>query len=578
MVRKQWIFSVKTLKINEIRGRSVSGQAIWEVAHGDGTKPANYERYSVMLIGTVSDEQFNALAEIAVELVDKQGRSWATHSTAGGAIRLDCPAGEYEVILNGPGYGPKRSQLLLKAGEPCHFRLVADRLLGYVWPKWVVAGEQAEFRVHSVRQYHLELWRYGLEKERVARLGWYDEHGPRATAQIVPDSDFSQTGVAWNRLGYGSANHQQKVAAPERSGLYYFHARTEAGEQFTFPWIVAPAKPTAPIAVLASNLNWNAYNNFGGRSNYINADRLPDWPIVNSRQELKRYTDPSHHTWGCEDYAPLSFDRPEPMNHIDPAEQPTDPIEGRNGCHQAQAEWRLLAWLEREQMPYDYYAETQLHDGTLDLDRYKVLILSTHPEYWTRAMYRRLKNWVFEQGGRLLYLGGNGLNCEVELLPNQQMICHNGKLKSLWADGIGAESRFALRVESEANLLGVVFTPAGIMTAAPYKVEDGSHWLFRGTNLKTGSVFGTESLHRRCPGGASGHETDKISPEFSPKNLQLLARGMNPDNGGADMVVFDTPSGGKVFSAGSITYPASLLVDPGVSQVTLNALRNFLES
>ena len=28
------------------------------------------------------------------------------------------------------------------------------------------------------------------------------------------------------------------------------------------------------IAVLASNITWNAYNSFGGRSNYINADRL----------------------------------------------------------------------------------------------------------------------------------------------------------------------------------------------------------------------------------------------------------------------------------------------------------------
>ena len=43
------------------------------------------------------------------------------------------------------------------------------------------------------------------------------------------------------------------------------------------------------MAVLASNITWNAYNNFGGRSNYINADVLPPRPTVNSRQELKRY-------------------------------------------------------------------------------------------------------------------------------------------------------------------------------------------------------------------------------------------------------------------------------------------------
>ena len=45
------------------------------------------------------------------------------------------------------------------------------------------------------------------------------------------------------------------------------------------------------IAVVASTNTWNAYNNFGGRSNYVNADHLPDRPLVNARQDLDRYQD-----------------------------------------------------------------------------------------------------------------------------------------------------------------------------------------------------------------------------------------------------------------------------------------------
>ena len=67
------------------------------------------------------------------------------------------------------------------------------------------------------------------------------------------------------------------------------------------------------------------------------------------------------------------------------------------------------------------YAETQLHRGDLDLSKYRVLILSTHPEYWTRKMYERVKTWAFREGGRLMYLGGNGLNCEVEILSSGAM-------------------------------------------------------------------------------------------------------------------------------------------------------------
>src|SRR6185437_16313064 len=98
---------------------------------------------------------------------------------------------------------------------------------------------------------------------------------------------------------------RQFIEAPNRGGLYYLHASTARGAQFSFPWIVAPARPTAKLAVLASNITWNAYNSFGGRSNYIHADRFPPTPTVNSRQELKRYIDREHLQYDTDDYDTL---------------------------------------------------------------------------------------------------------------------------------------------------------------------------------------------------------------------------------------------------------------------------------
>ena len=115
------------------------------------------------------------------------------------------------------------------------------------------------------------------------------------------------------------------------------------------------------------------------------------------------------------------------------------------------------------------------------------------------------------------------------------------------------------------------------MTGAPYRVIEADHWVFAGTGLRKGDLFGEKCLHQRCPGGASGHETDKLSPS-SPANVVKLAKGLNPDDGGAEMVVFDTPSGGAVFSVGSISYPASLPVDDKVSRITANVLKQFLEA
>ncbi|MEQ2006539.1 MAG: N,N-dimethylformamidase beta subunit family domain-containing protein [Limisphaerales bacterium] len=529
-----------------------------------------------MLVGFVSDERYVALADVLLEFLDGRGNSFEARSRASGSVHADLPAGDYRVILQKPGFGAKFSRITIPQAGPHQFRLLSDGLLGYAWPKWVRGGEESEFRVHAVEQYQLELWRYGDRPELVRQLGWHDEHGPRATMQVTPDGDYTRAGIEWNKVGYVSPTHRQFATAPDRSGLYYFRARTASGREFSFPWIVAPAKPAASLAVLASNITWNAYNSFGGRSNYIHADQLPATPTVNSRVELPRYTDAEHGTWGYPGYAPLSFERPEPFLHIASGEQLTDPIAGRQTCHLAPAEWRLLGWLEQQRLGYDYYAETQLDDGTLDLSAYRVLALAVHPEYWTRRMYDRVKKWVFEEGGRLVYLGGNGLNCEVEIHPNGSMTVHNGNITSLWAAGMGGrDSRLAMRHESEASLLGVVFTPPGAMTGAPYRVVDGSHWVFEGTGLSTGDVFGKASLHERCPGGASGHETDKRSAS-SPASTRLLARGLNPDDGGAEMVIFDTAGGGGVFSVGSINYVASLPVDEAVSRITANVLKRFL--
>lgn len=530
-----------------------------------------------MLVGYVSDERYVAVPDVLLEFENAQG-SIEARSRATGAIYADVAPGLYKVTLYKAGFGSKSIQMTVREAEPYHFRLLTDGLLSYMWPKWVKAGERSEFRVHAVEEYKLELWRYGKEKKFVRTIGWYDEHGPQATMQITPDGDYTQTGVQWNKFGYSSPHHLQYLEAPAQSGLYYLHAKTNSGLFFACPWIVAPTKPEANIAVLASNITWNCYNNFGGRSNYIHPVTFPPTPTINARLDLKRYTDTAHQHYDAEDYDPLSFDRPEPINNVPETDQITDPIEGRAPNHIAPAEWRFLGWLEQQGFAYDYYAETQFHFDEFNLDDYKILITQCHPEYWSRDMYYKLKAWVFERGGKLLYLGGNGLNAEVEFLDEGTMRVRNSAIGSQ-GDLLrekGYDSRFGVYNESEASLLGVVYTETGIMTAAPYKVIDASHWVFEGTGLRNDDTFGEESLHMRVPGGASGHETDKISPN-SPPNTKMLAKGLNPDDGGAEMVIHETGSGGAVFSTGSITYVSSILVDDNVSKITANVLRRFLD-
>ncbi len=250
-----------------------------------------------MLVGYVSDQRYVAIADCQLLFEKTAGATEAqsaqtqladtqpieTRSCANGAVYADIEPGEYNVSLNKQGFGPKHVCLTVRPGTHHHFRLLSHCLLGYAWPKCVQSGQRAEFRVHSPEAYKVSLWRYGYQKELALRIGWFDEHGPDATVQITPDGDYTQTGVQWNKFGYSSPHHKQFVEAPERSGLYYFHVQGESGGFFSFPWVVAPKKPTAKIAVLAADMTWNAYNNFGGRSNYIHPHRLPPAPTLNAR-------------------------------------------------------------------------------------------------------------------------------------------------------------------------------------------------------------------------------------------------------------------------------------------------------
>jgi N,N-dimethylformamidase len=532
-----------------------------------------------MLIGYVSNEMYIAIAGALIEL--RQGTlSIETRSRASGAIHCDVGPGEWEVVLSHPGYTRKVVEVTFSE-QPHQFRLMSDRLLGYMWPKWVQAGDRAELRIHATEPLDLSLWRYGWTRSEAAQAVRYEPLAPGGGSQILPDGDFTITGVRWNEHGYAlPPNSRQFITAPSKTGLYYIHAHDNAGRSTSFPWIVAPRTPTAEIAVLASNITWNAYNDFGGRSNYVTAQRLPSVPVINSHQASQWFRDTGARWWIHDEYDPLSFDRPEPINAIPAGENVLDPLRRFGTEHVAPGEWRFLAWLEREGYPYDYYAETQLHAGLVDLSAYRVLILSTHPEYWSREMYFRVKAWVHDGGGRLMYLGGNGLNCAVELsgAPDSMRVQNTDLSEWLPSRSLTVGTlpdRFGRVVEPESRLLGVGSSLSGAMTSAPYRVINGDHWAFAGLGLHEGDLFGETNQLAYMPGGASGHETDKVDAD-SPASVEVLAKGTNPDDGGAEIVYYETPSNGAVFSVGSISWGQSVLIEDAVSSVTNTVLRRFL--
>jgi hypothetical protein len=182
-------------------------------------------------------------------------------------------------------------------------------------------------------------------------------------------------------------------------------------------------------------------------------------------------------------------------------------------------------------------------------------------------MIDRLEAFL-QGGGSVLNLSGNVVWWKVTL-RGDQLECRKdrgvhtqtGERGGKWKD-LGRPS---------GPILGVRSDPRGIHTFAPFRVLRPDHWLFRGAGLEEGDRIGVDGLNE---GGASGGEEDKVDAQ-TPATAVHLAHGLNPGNGGADIVFFETPQGGGVLSAGSISFCGSLVVDPALQTLVLNFLKAY---
>ena len=109
-----------------------------------------------MLVGYVSNERYLALSDVLFEFRGND-KVVLARSSISGAVYVDIEPGSYEVVFGKQGFGSKIVSVELSESEPYQFRLLADGLLGYMWPKCVQGGEIAEFRVHSDEEFSQKL-------------------------------------------------------------------------------------------------------------------------------------------------------------------------------------------------------------------------------------------------------------------------------------------------------------------------------------------------------------------------------------------------------------------------------------
>ncbi|GHD44219.1 N,N-dimethylformamidase [Thalassobaculum fulvum] len=399
------------------------------------------------------------------------------------------------------------------------------------------------------------------------------------------------------------------------SGVYGARLRC-AGHEDIIPFYVTPAPgaPTAKVLFIGSTYTFQAYANHQ-RGNLDDAfrARIRDWGAYPHNPD-------DHH-----DYAHSTYNRhPDgsgvalssrlrPILTMRPGFLTFNDARG-SGLRHFPADSHVTDWLEAKGIAYDVLTDEDIDEGGAEILRpYSVVLTGSHPEYHTPGTLDALEGYT-RGGGRLCYLGGNGFYWRIARNPDLPGVIEVRRAETgirAWAaetgeyynqlDG-GLGGLWRRNARPPQRLAGVGFSSQGLFEGGWYRrlpaADDPKvSWIFEGVPEQVIGDFGLSG------GGAAGFELDRADPTLgTPPGTVVLASSeghgpsfipvfedllshVNTLNGEprdrlvrADMIYADLPSGGALFSVGSITFCGSLShdgYDNPVSRILENVVRRF---
>jgi len=438
------------------------------------------------------------------------------------------------------------------------------------------------------------------------------ERGVRGTFFHGTSVNWTQAPDEYDAIGFHaddlydaewSADFSYTIPGDLRSGIYA--ARLKQGdfvEYITF-FVAAPrGKPGADLALWISDYNYLAYSNIsigataaknypGHNFNFDDIEFMRANPAYATGGVYNQHVDGTYYAWGS---------RLRPDLGMKPGALVYNFVQDTH----------ITAFLENEGIAYDIITDELLDEEGLELlQQYRAVLSSTHHEYVTTGHFDMVDEYT-HNGGRFMYTGGNGWFWSVGRLPAYPAALESRNFHEIGERVLTDGTQGGLMIET-GRKSGVVF---GVEMAAmifngssPYrKLSDAENprvsWLFEGTT--EGDVFGDYGIDR-VNGGVVGFETDKYNPGNGvPRHALHLATSepMRPkiedvklstlplviayhpasDDmwAGADVVFFETPNGGAMFSTGTICWFSSTLeggFKNDVAQITRNVIARFLD-
>lgn len=383
-----------------------------------------------------------------------------------------------------------------------------------------------------------------------------------------------------------------EVEVPEetRSGIYSAVVDNHCDRLF-IPFVVSASKPVPRLGFLVPTLTWQSYGSNRAAYSYTE-DGVLD-------RTLCTY---DVHKDGSTVYY---YSRRQPTRGWNPS------AGFQNwGAHNITANLYLIDWLDHNGIEYDVFADEDLHRRQLELlSGYRCVILGSHPEYWTGAMVSSVTAYT-RQGGRILYLSGNGMYWVMSIDPGRPHLMelrrggegdygptykpapgesqHSTTLElgGLWSRR-GHPARGTFGVEHASNVWS---ESEGDWGYELLPASNGPEYRFIFEGVAQEETIGEFGLNL---GSAAGFEMDAVQPwawdESTPEPV-VLARASHPSftpprrthvSPVSDLTIMNYPGGGSVFSAGSVTWTGSLShneYENNVSRITRNVIERFTDT
>ena len=396
------------------------------------------------------------------------------------------------------------------------------------------------------------------------------------------------------------------------SGTYAAHL-TQDDQWFYVPFYVRPKRgtATAKLCLLIATASYYAYvnnripldwGNLGEHSsNTFTSLNSTDLHLqVHAEHGLSMYDNHSDGSGVC--YA----SRLRPFMRMGPREE----------LWQYNADTHITDWLEEQGIAFDVVTDDDLDEqGAALLNHYECVMTTTHPEYYSKPMVQGVLDYQ-RQGGRFVYLGGNGFYWRVAYHPSLPGVIEMRRAEDGMRSWIAEPGEYHMSFTGELSGLwrrngippeavcGTGFSAQGFNFGRPYRRTQASFdpraaWMFDGIGadepigdfgLVFGAAAGSEIDSTDFDIGTPPHalvvaNAQDFGADFHWVNEEFLhthsaVNGENCPHVLCEMVFYETPAGGAVFSVSSIAFAGSLYhnnYDNNVSRLLGNVLTRFCD-